>query len=103
MPGVEQGGRLATFAAGSGDSGTSELQLLASGSTIELRNEENAPSIHAVRGKQLVFHERTVPRAEGTALSKALRDTRVQTTVPQPFGARRARTSDAPCQACLAT
>jgi hypothetical protein len=93
--------QVATFVAGPTGSGTSALQLFSIGSAVELRNDEDGPSIHAVRRKQVVFHEPSVENPEGTAMCKALREAKNQATMPQLLDVCRARTSEAACQVCL--
>jgi hypothetical protein len=93
--------QVATFVAGPSGTGTSALQLFSNGSAVELRTDEDGPSIHAVRRKQVVFHEPAVENPEGTAMCKALREAKGQATVPQLLDACRSRTSEAACQACL--
>lgn len=93
--------QVATFVAGPGGSGTSALQLFSSGSAVELRNDEDGPSIHAVRRKQVVFHEPPIENPQGTAMCKALQEAKNQATMVQLLDACRARTSEAACQVCL--
>jgi hypothetical protein len=62
--------QVATFIAGPDGSGTSALQLFSGGSAVELRNDEDGPSIHAVRRKQVVFHEPPVENPQQTALCR---------------------------------
>jgi len=93
--------QVATFVAGANDPGTSALQLFSSGSAVELRNDEDGPSIHAIRRKQVVFHEPAVENPQGTAMCKALQAAKSQATKAQLLDACRSRTSEAACQACL--
>lgn len=93
--------QVATFVAGPDGSGTSALQLFSGGSAIELRNDEDGPSIHAVNRKQVVFHEPPVENPRGTELCKALQEAKKQASIAQLLDACRARTSEAACQACL--
>lgn len=94
--------QVATFVAGPDGSGTSALQLFSGGSAVELRNDEDGPSIHAVRRKQVVFHEPSVENPRETEMCKALQEARKkQVPMAQLLDACRARTSEAACQACL--
>jgi len=91
--------QVATFVAGA--TGTSALQLFSSGSAVELRNDEDGPSIHAVRRKNVVFHEPPVENPQSTAMCKALREAKTRVPMPQLLDACRARKSESACQACL--
>ena len=93
--------QVATFVAGPGSSGTSALQLFSGGNAVELRNDADGPSIHAVRRKQVVFHEPPVENPQATELCRALQDAKKQASMAQLLDACRARTSEAACQACL--
>ncbi len=93
--------QVATFIAGPDGSGTSALQLFSGGSAVELRNDEDGPSIHAVRRKQVVFHEPPVENPQRTELCKALQEAKKQVSMAQLLDACRERTSEAACQACL--
>ena len=93
--------QVAAFVAGPDGSGTSALQLFSNGSAVELRNDEDGPTIHAVKRKQVVFHEPPVENPQGTELCKALREAKKQASAAQLLDACRARTSEAACQACL--
>lgn len=93
--------QVATFVAGPDGSGTSALQLFSGGSAVELRNDEDGPSIHAVRRKHVVFHEPPIENPQETEMCKALREAKKQAPMAQLLDACRARTSEAACQACL--
>lgn len=70
---------------------------------MELRNDEDGPSLHAVRRKQVVFHEPPVENPRQTEMCKALalQEAKKQLNMAQLLDACRARTSEAACQACL--
>lgn len=93
--------QVATFVAGP-DGGTSALQLFSRDSAVDLRNDDDGPSIHAVRRKQVVFHEPRVENPQSTELCRALREAKKQSSPSQLLDACRARTSEIACQACLA-
>lgn len=92
--------QVATFVAG--PDGTSALQLFSGGSSVEMRNDDDGPSIHATSRKQVRFHEPPVENPERTEMCKALREAKAHMSLPQLFEACRTRTSEAACQACLA-
>ena len=93
-------GQVASFIAGPESTGA--MQLFTGDATVELRADEGGPSLHAVRRKQVVFREPPVENPQSTALCKALREAKKQPSTEQLLDARRARTSEAACQACLA-
>ena len=93
--------QVATFVAGPDGSGTSALRLFSGASAVELRNDEDGPSIHAVRRQQVVFHEPLVENPRETEMCKALQEAKKQAPMAQLLDACRARTSEAACQACL--
>ncbi len=93
--------QVATFVAGPDKSGTSALQLFTTGSAVELRNDGDGPSIHAVRRKQVVFHQPPVENPKGTEMCRALQDAKKQATLAQLLDFCRTRTSEDACQACL--
>ena len=93
-------GQVASFIAGPESTGA--IQLFSSDAAVELRADEDGPSLHAVRRKQVVFHEPAVENPQATALCKALREAKKQASTEQLLDACRARTSEAACQACLA-
>lgn len=92
--------QVASFIAG--PESAAAMRLFSADSAVELRSDEDGPSLHAVRRKQVVFHEPPVENPESTAMCKALRDARKQTSMVQLMDACRARTAEAACQACLA-
>lgn len=93
-------GQTAEFIAGP-DSG-SVIRLHWRDDAVELRVDEDGPSIYAVRRKNVAFHEPTVENPESTAMCKALREAKTKLPIAQLLDACRARTSEAACQACLA-
>jgi hypothetical protein len=69
--------------------------------SVELRADEDGPSVHAVHAKKVAFHEPAVENVESTELCKALRLAKSQASASQLLEACRARTSEAACQICL--
>jgi len=69
---------------------------------VELRTDEDGPSVHVLQGKRVVFHEPPVAHPETTELCKALREARSRATKEQLLDACRSRTSEAACELCLA-
>jgi hypothetical protein len=91
--------QVATFIAGPESTGA--IQLFSGDSAVEMRADEDGPSLHAVRRKQVVFHEPPVENPQSTAMCKALQEAKKQATTAELFDACRSRTSEAACQACL--
>jgi hypothetical protein len=94
-----RGGQTAQFIAGP-DAG-SAIHLQWRDDAVELRVDEDGPSLHAVRDKSAVFHEPAVKNAASTELCKALRQAQPQDSTIQLLEACRARSSEAACQVCL--
>jgi hypothetical protein len=92
-------GQTAQFIAGP-DSG-SAIHLQWRDDAVELRVDEDGPSLHAVRAKNVAFHEPAVKNAASTELCKALRQAKPQASTIQLLEACRARSSEAACQVCL--
>ena len=69
---------------------------------VELRTDEDGPSVHILQGKRVVFHEPPVAHPETTELCKALREARSKATKEQLLDACRSRSSEAACEACFA-
>lgn len=90
--------QVASFIAGPESTGA--LRLFTKTSAVELRAEQDGPSIHAVHKGKVAFHEPPVENPQSTEMCKALR---AATNLPaaQLLDACRARTSEAACQACL--
>ena len=91
--------QVATFIAGPETTGS--MQLFSGDSAVELRADEDGPSLHAVKRKRVVFHEPPVENPQDTAMCRALRQAKGQATTQQLLDACRARTSEAACQVCL--
>jgi len=89
----------ALFAAGR--SGGAALRLFFEQDAVDIRVDENGPSIHAVREGQVAFHEPLVEDSENSQFCSALRDAADRATSEQLWKACRARTSEAACQSCL--
>ena len=94
-----RGGQTAEFIAG--PSGGAGLRIHWQDDAVDLRSDEDGPSIHAIRNKKVAFHEPPVEHPESTELCKALRQAKSQLSAEQLLDACRARTSEAACQACL--
>ena len=92
--------QVASFIAGPESTGA--MQLFSGDGAVEMRADEDGPSLHAVRRKQVVFHEPPVENPRSTAMCKALQEAKKQASAAQLLDACRARTSEAACQACLA-
>jgi hypothetical protein len=93
-------GQTAEFIAGP-DAGA-VLRIHWQDDAVELRTDEDGPSLHAVRKRKVAFHEPAVENPESTELCKALRQAKSQVSAEQLFDACRARSSEAACQVCLA-
>jgi hypothetical protein len=94
-----RGGQTAEFIAGP-DVGAA-LRLHWQDDAVELRSDEDGPSIHAVRKKKVAFHEPPVENPESTELCKALRQAKSQLPAEQLLDICRARSSEAACRVCL--
>ena len=89
----------ALFAAGR--SGGAALRLFFEEDAVDIRVDENGPSIHAVQDGQVAFHEPSVEDPENSQFCRALRDAADRVTGEQLWKACRSRTSEAACQSCL--
>ncbi len=89
----------ALFAAGR--SGGAALRLSFQDDAVDLRVDEDGPSIHAVREGQVAFHQPPVEDPESSELCRGLRDAADRATSEQLWKACRSRTSEAACQSCL--
>jgi len=89
----------AEFVAGP-DTG-SAIRLHSGDDAVELRVDEDGPSIHAVRRKNIAFHEPAVENPKSTALCKALLEEKARLSMEQLVDACRGRSSEAACQTCL--
>ena len=89
----------AEFVAGP-DTG-SAIRLHSGDDAVELRVDEDGPSIHAVRRKNVAFHEPAVENPKSTALCKALLEEKARLRMEQLLDACRGRSSEAACQTCL--
>ena len=69
---------------------------------VELRTDEDGPSVHVLQGKRVLFHEPPVAHPETTELCKALREARSKATKEQLLDACRSRSSEAACEVCFA-
>jgi hypothetical protein len=92
-------GQTAEFIAG--PSAGAALRLHWQDDAVELRADEDGPSIHAVRKKNVAFHEPAVENPESTELCKALKQAKSQLSAEQLLDACRARSSEAACRVCL--
>jgi hypothetical protein len=93
-------GQTAEFVAG--PSAGAALRLHYQNDAVELRADEDGPSIHAVQNKEVAFHAPDVQNPKSTSLCKALADAKKSLTSDQLLDACRARTSEAACKVCLA-
>jgi hypothetical protein len=94
-----RGGQTAQFVAG--PNAGSAIHLQWRDDAVELRVDEDGPSLHAVRAKSVAFHEPAVKNPASTELCKALRQAKAQSSTIQLLETCRARTSEAACQVCL--
>ncbi|HLY62529.1 MAG TPA: hypothetical protein VKV95_17445 [Terriglobia bacterium] len=92
-------GQTAEFIAG--PSGGAGLRIHWQDDAVDLRSDEDGPSIHAVRKKKVAFHEPPVANPESTELCKALRQAKSQLSAEQLWDACRARSSEAACRTCI--
>jgi len=79
----------------------SAIRLHSGDDAVELRVDEDGPSIHAVRRKNVAFHEPAVENPKSTALCKALLEEKARLPMEQLLDACRGRSSEAACQTCL--
>jgi hypothetical protein len=79
----------------------SAIRLHTADDAVELRVDEDGPSIHAVRRKTVAFHEPAVENPKSTELCKALLKEKARVSMEQLWDACRGRSSEAACQACL--
>jgi hypothetical protein len=68
---------------------------------VELRVDEDGPSIHATRRKAVTFHEPAVENPKSTELCKGLLKEKGRVSMEQLRDVCRGRSSEAACQACL--
>lgn len=94
-----RGGQTAEFIAD--PSVGAALRLHWQDDAVELRADEDGPSIHAVRKKKVAFHEPPVENPESTELCKALKQAKSELSAEQLLDACRARSSEAACRVCL--
>jgi hypothetical protein len=85
-----------------GPEGGSALTLRLGDDAVDVRVDQDGPSLHVTRKKQAVFHEPAVDQPEKTALCETLREAKSRTTPEELMAACRARSSEAACRACLA-
>ncbi|PYX54792.1 MAG: hypothetical protein DMG76_20375 [Acidobacteria bacterium] len=79
----------------------SAIRLHWADDAVELRVDEDGPSIHAVRRKKVAFHEPPVENPRSTVLCKELLKEKASLSMEQLLDACRARSSEAACQACF--
>ncbi len=79
----------------------SAIRLHSGDDAVELRVDEDGPSIHAVRRKNVAFHQPAVENPSSTALCKELLKEKARLPMEQLIDACRGRSSEAACQACL--
>ena len=79
----------------------SAIRLHWANDAVELRVDEDGPSIHAVRRKNVAFHQPAVENPSSTALCKELLKEKARLPMEQLIDACRGRSSEAACQACL--
>jgi hypothetical protein len=80
----------------------SVLRLHWADDAVELRVDEDGPSLHAVRKKGVAFHEPPVEDPKSTALCKGLLEAKTRMPLTKLFDACRSRSSESACQTCLA-
>jgi hypothetical protein len=79
----------------------SAIRLHTADDAVELRVDEDGPSIHAMRRKTVAFHEPAVGNPKSTELCKALLKEKARVSMEQLWDACRGRSSEPACQACL--
>jgi hypothetical protein len=94
-----RGGQTAEFIAG--PSGGAAMRIHWQDDAVELRSDEDGPSIHAVRKKRVAFHEPSVENPGSTQLCKALKQAESQVSTEQVLEACRSRSSEAACRVCV--
>jgi hypothetical protein len=77
------------------------IRLHTSDDSVELRVDEDGPSIHATRRKRVAFHEPPVENPKSTELCQGLLKEKARVSIEQLWDACRGRSSEAACQACL--
>jgi hypothetical protein len=92
-------GQTAEFLAGP-DAG-SVMRLHWHDDAVELRTDEDGPSLHIMSNRHVLYHEPPVEHPESTALCKALRGMRPKMSEAQLMDACTSRSSEAACHACL--
>jgi hypothetical protein len=94
-----RGGQTAEFIAG--PSAGAALRLHWQDDAVELRTDEDGPSIHAMRKKMAAFHEPPVENPGSTELCKGLKQAKSELSPEQLLDVCRGRSSEAACQVCL--
>ena len=92
-------GQTAEFIAG--PNGGAGLRIHWQADAVDLRSDEDGPSIHAVRNKKVAFHEPPVQNPESTELCKTPKQAKSQLSTQQLLDACRARSSETACEVCL--
>ena len=77
------------------------LRLNTADDAVELRVDEDGPSIHAMRRKTVAFHEPSVENPKSTELCKGLLKEKGRVSMEQLWDACRGRSSETACHACL--
>ena len=77
------------------------IRLHTADDAVELRVDEDGPSIHAMRHRSVAFHEPPVENPKATELCKGLLKEKGQSSMEQLWNVCRGRSSEAACQACL--
>jgi hypothetical protein len=93
------GKQAATFAAGP-DAGAG-MRLRLDDDVIDIRVDEDGPSLHANRRRKVVFHEPPVEEPQNTQWCAALTQAKTTTMPGELLAACRERASEAACEACL--
>jgi hypothetical protein len=92
-------GQTAEFVAG--PQAGSVMRLHWHDGAVELRTDEDGPTVHVVKGNRVLFHEPPVEHPETTELCKALRESKAKLSKDQLMNACLARSSEAGCKVCL--
>jgi len=93
-------GQTAEFLAG--PNAGSVMRLHWHDDAVELRTDEDGPSLHILKNKHVVYHEPPIEHPEQTELCKALRGMRTKLPAAQLMDACTARSTEAACNVCLA-
>jgi hypothetical protein len=94
-----RGGQTAEFIAGPTDGAA--LRIHSKDDAVELRSDEDGPSIHAVLKKKVAFHEPQVQNPASTELCKALTEAKAKVSAAELLDSCRARSSEAAYRVCL--